>query len=92
MTVTLFYASVSGNQEVKKQQQRIMMVLDGCNIPYNLVDICQSNEDKELMRKLVGDSKALPPQICNGNDYCGDFKAFENAVEMETLKQFLKLQ
>lgn len=48
-----------------------MSVLDGLNIPYNLVDICQSSEDKESMRTLVGDSKALPPQICNGNDYCG---------------------
>lgn len=56
---------------MKKQQQKITSVLDGLKIPYNLVDICQSSEDKELMRKLVGDSKALPPQICNGNDYCG---------------------
>lgn len=48
-----------------------MIVFDSLNIHYNLVDICQSSEDKESMRKLVGDSKALPPQICNGNDYCG---------------------
>lgn len=48
-----------------------MSVFDGLRIPYKLVDICQNVEDKELMRNLASDSKALPPQICNGNDYCG---------------------
>lgn len=35
------------------------------------MDICQNEEDKKLMRKLAGNSTALPPQICNGDDYCG---------------------
>lgn len=48
-----------------------MSVFDGLRIPYKLVDICQDVKDKELMRNLAGDSKALPPQICNRNDYCG---------------------
>lgn len=57
--------------QVKKQQQKIFMILDSKKIPYTPVDICQDEKDKVLMREIVGDEKALPPQICNGRDYCG---------------------
>jgi hypothetical protein len=26
---------------------------------------------KEKMRELIGDEKAIPPQLFNGNTYCG---------------------
>lgn len=48
-----------------------MSVLDGLKYVYTLVDICQDQKDKDSMRKIVGDCKALPPQICNGDTYCG---------------------
>ncbi|CAG09100.1 unnamed protein product [Tetraodon nigroviridis] len=92
MVVTVFYSSVSGSLEVKKSQQRIIDILEGKNIPYKLVDIAQNSEDKQLMRKLAGNSAALPPQVCNGDDYCGDYEAFDNANEVGTIKQFLKLK
>ncbi|XP_049914225.1 SH3 domain-binding glutamic acid-rich-like protein 3 [Epinephelus moara] len=91
MPLTVFYASVTGNLEMKKQQQRIEMVLDSKNIKYDYVDIAADENQKAVMRKLAGNPKALPPQICNGDAYCGDFKAFENAVEAEELEKFLKL-
>lgn len=47
------------------------MILEGKKIPYELVDISQKVESKELMRQIAGDSTALPPQICNGDVYCG---------------------
>lgn len=47
------------------------MILDSKKIPYTPVDICQDSKDKDLMRKIAGDPKALPPQICNGDVYCG---------------------
>ncbi|XP_049445164.1 SH3 domain-binding glutamic acid-rich-like protein 3 isoform X2 [Epinephelus fuscoguttatus] len=71
MPLTVFYSSVTGNLEMKKQQQRIEMVLDSKNIKYNYVDIAADENQKALMRKLAGDPKALPPQICNGDVYCG---------------------
>ncbi|CAG5928116.1 SH3 domain-binding glutamic acid-rich-like protein 3 [Menidia menidia] len=91
MSVILFYSSVSGSTTMKKNQERIMSVLTSKDIPFKAVDIAQNSEDKDLMRKRAGNSKALPPQICNGDVYCGDYDAFENAIEMEKLEEFLKL-
>ncbi|XP_041831922.1 SH3 domain-binding glutamic acid-rich-like protein 3 [Melanotaenia boesemani] len=91
MSVIVFYSSVSGSLEVKKKQDRIMSVLSSKKIPFKTVDISQNSESKDLMRKRAGDPTALPPQICNGDAYCGDFTAFENAIEMEQLEKFLKL-
>ncbi|GAA6234232.1 SH3 domain-binding glutamic acid-rich-like protein 3 [Lates japonicus] len=91
MPVTVFYSSVCGSLEMRKRQDRIIFVLSSKNIPYKLVDISQNSDDKDLMRQRAGDPTALPPQICNGDVYCGDFIAFENAIEMEELDAFLKL-
>ncbi|XP_077367558.1 SH3 domain-binding glutamic acid-rich-like protein 3 [Festucalex cinctus] len=91
MPVKVFYASVSSNTEMKKRQQRIFMVLESKRISFERVDIAANESDKELMRQISGDSTALPPQICNGNSYCGDWSAFEDAVENDDLVAFLKL-
>jgi len=76
---------------MKKNQERIFSILTSKKIPFETVDISQNSEDKDLMRKMAGNPTALPPQICNGDVYCGDFAAFENAIEMEQLEAFLKL-
>ncbi|XP_022593552.1 SH3 domain-binding glutamic acid-rich-like protein 3 [Seriola dumerili] len=91
MPLTLFFSSVSGSLELKKNQDRIFFVLESKKIPFEAVDISQNPEDKDLMRKRAGNPKALPPQLCNGDIYCGDITAFENAIEMEQLEEFLKL-
>ncbi|XP_074471006.1 SH3 domain-binding glutamic acid-rich-like protein 3 [Sebastes fasciatus] len=91
MGITVYASSVSGNKEMKKQQQRITMVLDGKGIAYTVIDISASEEDKKTMRDLVGDPKALPPQIFNGDVHCGDFAAFDLAVEDGKINEFLKL-
>lgn len=56
---------------MKKNQDWIFSVLSSKKIPFKTVDITQNSEDKDLMRKKVGDPTALPPQICNGDVYCG---------------------
>ncbi|XP_035000053.1 SH3 domain-binding glutamic acid-rich-like protein 3 [Hippoglossus stenolepis] len=91
MPVKLFFTSVSSNLEIKKHQQKIEMILDSLKIPYENVDISQKEENKVEMRRIAGNPVALPPQICNGDIYCGDFKAFEEAVESEELHKFLKV-
>jgi len=91
MTVKVFFTSVSGSLEMKKSQERIFLVLSSKKILFEVVDISQNSEDKDLMRKRAGNPTALPPQICNGDVYCGDFAAFENAIEMGELEAFLKL-
>merc|ERR1719494_434344 len=42
------------------------------------------------MREFAG-ATSRPPQIVNGDTYCGDFEAFAEAVEMERLREFLHL-
>ncbi|XP_077408234.1 SH3 domain-binding glutamic acid-rich-like protein 3 [Vanacampus margaritifer] len=91
MPVKVFYTSVSSNLEIKKQQQRIFMVLESKKIDFARVDIAASESDKGRMRQIAGNPTALPPQISNGDAYCGDMIAFEAAVENEELDTFLKL-
>lgn len=57
--------------QIKKDQDTIFSILSSKKIPFEAVDIAQNSDDKDLMRKRVGDPTALPPQICNGDVYCG---------------------
>eukprot|EP00794_Sanderia_malayensis_P000286 gene286-912_t len=91
-TIYFYISSVSSNMEIKKQQQRIDMVLESKKIPFIAIDIAASDEEKQKMRELAGNPSALPPQLCNGNEYCGDYNAFDDALEGDTLEEFLKLK
>lgn len=57
--------------QIKKTQQKIFDILDSKKINYDALDISQEVKVKDLMRELAGDPTALPPQIFNGNNYCG---------------------
>lgn len=90
--ITYYYASVSSSMEIKKQQQKMEMILEAKkDIELVKVDITANSEDRDRMRELCGNDKALPPQIANGDVYCGDFIAFDEAVEIEKLNEFLKI-
>ncbi|XP_028996349.1 SH3 domain-binding glutamic acid-rich-like protein 3 [Betta splendens] len=91
MSVTLFITNVSSSVKIKKEQERIINVLESKKIPFKCVDISQNNADKDRMREIAGNPTALPPQISNDKHYCGDFNAFEEAVEDNNLMKFLKL-
>lgn len=47
------------------------MILDSKKISYRKLDIAADEKLKEKMREIIGDPKALPPQLCNGDKYCG---------------------
>uniref|UniRef100_A0A3P8W8P3 SH3 domain-binding glutamic acid-rich-like protein 3 n=1 Tax=Cynoglossus semilaevis TaxID=244447 RepID=A0A3P8W8P3_CYNSE len=89
MPVIVFWTSVSSN--TTKGQHRIFDILSSLKIPHKAVDISQNSDDKDQMREIAGNPTALAPQICNGEVYCGDLKAFEEAVEMDNLQDFLRL-
>lgn len=63
--------------QVKKRQQRVLMILESKNIPCEIIDITEPGKesDKEFMQqnsKPRGDQKhPLPPQIFNDDEYCG---------------------
>lgn len=96
MVVKVYISGISGNKEVKKHQQRVMMILDSKNIEYVVVDITEPGKEneKECMQKnsKTKDSKyPLPPQMFNEDDYCGDYEEFDLANEIDELDKFLKL-
>lgn len=52
--------------------------LDANKIDYTMVDVASSVEDKEKMQELAGNKGTLPPQIANGEKYCGVRKSVKN--------------
>ena len=63
--------SLSHTHQIKKNQQRIEMTLEGKKIPYKKLDIAADESLKTKMREIAGNPKALPPQLANGDQYCG---------------------
>jgi len=92
--ITVYWASVSSNIDVKKHQQRVKMVLDSKKIAFNYMDICTNEGAKEEMKALCAENgvKTIAPQIVNKGKYCGDFFKFDESVEHDELEQFLMLK
>ncbi|XP_010871896.1 SH3 domain-binding glutamic acid-rich-like protein 3 [Esox lucius] len=91
MGIKLYYTTVTASREVKAQQAEMMRVLDSKSIQYELIDISVGGEVRDEMRKKAGNPTAVPPQIFNEDQYCGNYEMFSNAVEEDKLEQFLKL-
>lgn len=104
MVVKVYISGMSGNKEVKKRQQRVLMILDSKNIKYEIIDITEPGreDDKDFMQTnsksngaTVSDPNPrtpLPPQVFNDEEYCGDYDQFDLANEVDTLEQFLKVE
>jgi len=103
MTVKVYISLTSGLKEVKKRQQKILMILDSKNIKYDIIDISEPGlEEKKNFMQTNSTSKGatasdpdprhpLPPQVFNDEEYCGDYDEFELANEVDNLEVFLKL-
>ncbi|KAL4617211.1 SH3 domain-binding glutamic acid-rich-like protein 3 [Arapaima gigas] len=91
MGVKLYYTTVTASREVKSQQAEVMRILESKNIPFEMIDISVGNEVREEMRNKAGNPSAVPPQIFNDDQYCGDYQSFSAAVEDDTVKEFLKM-
>ena len=57
--------------QIKKKQQKIEMILSSKKYPFEKVDIAADQSYKEKMRQIVGNDRALPPQLCKGSTYIG---------------------
>merc|ERR1711892_866479 len=85
----------SGSKEISTAQQKITMILKSLGIPILQVDISAPGMDdqRDVMRasakKKDGQRHALPPQIFNGEKYCGDYDDFDVANEDDELEEFL---
>lgn len=96
MVVKVYLSGISGNKEVKKRQQRVLMILESKNVKYETIDITEPGKEleKEFMqsKSTARDSKhPLPPQIFNEKEYCGDYEDFDLANETDELETFLKI-
>ena len=52
-------------------QNQIKWPLDGMKIRYAEIDVSLEQDALRRMRELMGNPLAEPPQIFNGDDYCG---------------------
>ncbi|XP_068189817.1 SH3 domain-binding glutamic acid-rich-like protein 3 [Antennarius striatus] len=91
MGIKLYYTTVTASRTVKSQQAEIIRILDSKSIQYKLVDISLGTELRDEMRDKAGDHSAVPPQLFNEDQYCGNYEMFSEAVEAESVEQFLKL-
>ncbi|KAM7045473.1 SH3 domain-binding glutamic acid-rich-like protein 3 [Molossus nigricans] len=87
----IYSTSVTDGREIKSQQSEVTCILDGKHIQYQLEDISQGNFLWDKMQVFMGNPKATPPQIVSGDQHFGDYELFVEAVEQNTLQEFLKL-
>ncbi|XP_018579005.1 SH3 domain-binding glutamic acid-rich protein homolog [Anoplophora glabripennis] len=104
MVIKVYISGISGNKEVKKRQQRVLLILDSKNVKYEVIDIAEpgAEEVKDFMQNkctslgaTISDPSPrhpLPPQIFNDDDYCGDYDQFDMANEIDEMEKFLKLE
>lgn len=94
-SIKVFISGNSGNKEIVTHQQRIFMILNSLHIPITVIDIAAPGmeDDTDFMRgnakKKDGQRHVLPPQIFNGEKYCGDYDDFDLANEDDVLEEFL---
>uniref|UniRef100_T1JCC8 SH3 domain-binding glutamic acid-rich-like protein n=1 Tax=Strigamia maritima TaxID=126957 RepID=T1JCC8_STRMM len=98
MVIKVYISGISASKEIKKRQQRALLILDSCKVDYEPIDITEPG--LEAMREfMVQNSKVrepnktpLSPQFFNDDVYCGDFEDFDSAVEINEVFPFLKLE
>lgn len=74
-------SSVSSSLELKKKQQRIEMLMQGAGIPYEQVDVSVIAGAKDKMREMMGDPKALVPQLFHEEESLGSLAELEAFIE-----------
>merc|ERR1711884_841899 len=93
--IMIFISGNSGSKEITNRQHRILMILKSLGRAMKQEDISAPGMDdqRDVMRasakKKEGQRHALPPQIFNGDKYCGDYDDFDVANEDDELEEFL---
>lgn len=76
---------------MKSQQSKMSRILNRKYIKCQLVDASQDNTLWDEMSVLMGNPKSIPSQIVNGDQYCGDYELFTEAMEQNMLQEFLEM-
>lgn len=81
----IFFCFSFDKMQVKKRQQRVLMILDSKNYKYEVIDIAEPGKesDKEFMQEKSTNKGStasdqdprhpLPPQIFADDEYCGEY-------------------
>ncbi|KAG7460835.1 hypothetical protein MATL_G00203050 [Megalops atlanticus] len=97
MVIRVYIASSSGSVVIKKRQQAIVGFLEANRITFEEVDITMLEDQRLWMYRNIPEGKRpekgnpFPPQIFNGEQYCGDYEDFFQAKENNTVFSFLGL-
>ena len=89
--------------QMKKRQMKSQLIMESKGVRFEVIDISDpsSQHEKTYMQRNAipkpGARNAIPPQFFNDepfesdNPYCGDYDGFDEAVETDTVEEFLKL-
>lgn len=98
MVIKVYISSVTCNNQQRKNQHTILSKLQAEKVDFIKIDVTdpKHNQEKLHMRELSKSRKegtfAVPPQIFNDSEYCGDYEAFADALETQNLWEFLKMK
>ncbi|TPX71708.1 hypothetical protein SpCBS45565_g00777 [Spizellomyces sp. 'palustris'] len=87
--VTIYYSSVSGALQVKKQQTRVQDILAARKVEYEMVDVAADEDAKDYMYRKSG--KNTLPQIFVDGEYKGGHDELDEANEVGEVPQWLGL-
>ncbi|NXI71584.1 SH3L3 protein, partial [Anseranas semipalmata] len=90
-SIRVYYTSVTGSRQVRQRQAAVTRILDVTGLRYELIDVSVDEGLLREMQEKAGDPRAVPPQIFNGDEYCGDFEMLHQATENEEVSKFLKM-
>uniref|UniRef100_A0A5S6QDQ5 Glutaredoxin domain-containing protein n=1 Tax=Trichuris muris TaxID=70415 RepID=A0A5S6QDQ5_TRIMR len=92
--VRVVVSSVSPSLEAKKKTQWALMLLDGANVPYEVLDACDPSKCDSVEIQIWKEKRLSAlgkyPQFFVNGTYLGDVEDFENAVESREIRSFLK--
>ncbi|XP_059838347.1 SH3 domain-binding glutamic acid-rich-like protein 2 isoform X1 [Hypanus sabinus] len=98
MVIRVFVASSSASIAIKKRQQDIVGFLESNKIEFEEIDITMLEDQRLWMYHNIPQEKQpakgnpLPPQIFNNDAYCGDYDAFFESKENNTVATFFGLK
>ncbi|XP_055492057.1 SH3 domain-binding glutamic acid-rich-like protein 2 isoform X1 [Leucoraja erinacea] len=98
MVIRVFTASSSASIAIKKRQHDVVGFLESNKIEFEEIDITMLEDQRLWMYHNIpqenqpAQGNPLPPQIFNNDAYCGDYDAFFESKENNTVAIFFGLK
>ncbi|OCH96038.1 hypothetical protein OBBRIDRAFT_787488 [Obba rivulosa] len=89
--IQLFLTTIASQPALRQRQEYILRVLQVKKIQFTSYDLASDEDAKKLWRRKTPLDKQQLPGILVGGTFPGTFADFEEAVECDTLDEFLHL-